>query len=851
MADNSSGGDALVDSYALSSELLTDGEPVRCVSSIPSRSEILSGSQGGVVSRLALGGGPSPDGAGGGGPALQVQPGGPGTRHPHQIGAILSSSPPPGGGRDPLGVYATGCRDGAVRVMDARTHELRYTLEGHSNAVTSLSWVAPSGGGADEAPWLVSGSWDGTARVWRIPPASSSPSARGFCLGTIGGHENTVSVAGLPCPDGGPSVRGVVTTSAGVASGNAIAGHAVRVWRLTESPDGMSVEHELVNKVGDDHAGPIRDVAYDPDTDAVYTCSNDGTVKVRSAATGVCSATLACPGADRPMLLSVCVVGDPASKAVVAGTEDGNVVVWDVSGANRDVQTVGHPGCVWRVSPVGPGDSDFISACNDGHIRIFTRVASRFASSEAIANFDRAVTESKASRSTGPSPEEIAKLPQWEMNALTRGRSEGQVQVFNKSGVAIAAQWSESSGTWIEVGEVTGTNENAGTLDGTRYDHVFDVEVEVPSGGVRKLKIGYNNGENPFVVAQKFIDDNMLSQGDLAQIADYIRQRAGASAPTLGMDAGGGASSAGYAAPPSSSGPAPMDASPTYDHIPMRGYKTFDSGADSKGLAKVVSKVRELNASSSSPLPPSLADDALDSLASVLAVTNRYHSSSVPDGGLEAIRRMVSDWDAKSAFPALDLARIAVLHPDASSSGRRGYWDDVLSSALGQCESLGPDGCRSEVAVPMLTMRLLANSYKGGPGSSSSAGSLSERALGCVSLCSESSNKNVRLGAATALLNASSYMASSGPGSGATAAAAGKAVEVSASMLRSGRYEAEATVRALVAMGTAMLAPGEAGAAAKRTAREIGAGEAAERGASAAGVGIAAAVAGDIRSVLS
>jgi phospholipase A-2-activating protein len=39
------------------------------------------------------------------------------------------------------------------------------------------------------------------------------------------------------------------------------------------------------------------------------------------------------------------------------------------------------------------------------------------------------------------------------------------VQMFRKNGVAIAAQWSATSGTWIEVGEVTGTS-NAGTIDG-------------------------------------------------------------------------------------------------------------------------------------------------------------------------------------------------------------------------------------------------------------------------------------------------------------------------------------------------------------------------------------------------
>lgn len=99
------------------------------------------------------------------------------------------------------------------------------------------------------------------------------------------------------------------------------------------------------------------------------------------------------------------------------------------------------------------------------------------------------------------------------------------MQVFEKGGRAIAAQWSAASRTWIEVGEVTGTNANASTLDGRRYDHVPPIEIDVPGGGVQTLRIGYNNGENPFVTAQAFIDDHVLDQGYLAQIADYISGR--------------------------------------------------------------------------------------------------------------------------------------------------------------------------------------------------------------------------------------------------------------------------------------------------------------------------------------
>jgi len=49
------------------------------------------------------------------------------------------------------------------------------------------------------------------------------------------------------------------------------------------------------------------------------------------------------------------------------------------------------------------------------------------------------------------------------------------------------------------------------------------------------LQIGYNNGDNPFTTAQTFIDQHMLDQNYLSQIADYIRQRTGeGSVPTLG-----------------------------------------------------------------------------------------------------------------------------------------------------------------------------------------------------------------------------------------------------------------------------------------------------------------------------
>ena len=742
MAMESESSEELLNEYILSSQLLTDGEPVRCVTSTTSSNnliELLAGSQGGIVSHISL---PTSNNTNVE-PKLEIQPGDSKTRHPFGVVAILSTaSLSQTASNASLGsLYVTGCKDGIIRIIDGNTHQLKIEMNGHTNAVTSLSWIE----GQDNTtnPWLVSGSWDGTAKIWNINSTNNTYD----CLCTLDNHENTVSVAGLPCESN--TVRKLVTVSAGVANGNNITGHTVRIWKLVSNAS--DVKSELVTKVSNDHSGPIRDVVYDSETHSIYTCSNDGTVKIRSAIDGKCTSTLAYPGNnDTPMFLSLCVVGNWKNKAVIAGSEDGNVVIWDVTdGTNKDAQIIGHPGTVWKVEPLASNSSscDFITACNDGNIRIFTRSPSKVASTSVIEAFDKAVQESKATRSSGPTPEEIAKLPQWEMNSLTQGRSEGQVQVFQRDGKAIAAQWSASSQTWIEVGEVTGQNANAGTLNGQTYDHVLPIEIDVPSGGVQTLQIGYNNGDNPFVTAQNFIDEHMLNQGYLAQIADYIRQRAGESAPTLGGTAGGAASSGAPSA--YSSAPTPMEVTPTYDYLPMKGYKSFDAGVDKKGLTKVIMKIREFNnevTPSSKQLSSNEVNDILDTLSNTLSITNRYHSSTISDMELAIIHKMVTQWGTKHAFPALDLARMAVLHPDAASAKRRGYWEEVLGGALDMCLGMG-ESVVGEVAVPMLTMRLIANSYKGGSGSASAAGSLMDRYVthalqSCIDLSSSSFSRH-------------------------------------------------------------------------------------------------------------
>lgn len=53
------------------------------------------------------------------------------------------------------------------------------------------------------------------------------------------------------------------------------------------------------------------------------------------------------------------------------------------------------------------------------------------------------------------------------------------------------------------------------------YDYVFNVDIE---DGKPPLKLPYNTAEDPWFAAQRFLDDNELSQMFLDQVAGFIQK---------------------------------------------------------------------------------------------------------------------------------------------------------------------------------------------------------------------------------------------------------------------------------------------------------------------------------------
>lgn len=602
----------------------------------------------------------------------------------------------------PDGLLITGCYDAIIRVYSLLLdNTLLMNLHGHEKGTISFSWTYSSVScDSKNRCNLVSGSWDGSARIWDLQNG-------GVCLFVLGNQENGIHVLGLE------SINIIVTTSTGESINGKVDNYKIRFW---DALTGKQVGNSICG-----HSGSIRSICSIPSIAGFATTSNDGSVVIRSS-DGESVSQLFHPLTDDGMptfVLDCCSLKDN-STALVSCAENGSVIIWKDF---QMLQEIIHPCCVWTVLALdGNYSGDFITAGDDGLIRHFSSNPIRSTSESAerlTLQLMEQVEELRIKRHSGPSDEELAKATKWEERGSIPGKTEGQVMLFNKNNELIAAQWSLDSQIWIEVGHVTG-KQNKGTIAGIEYDHVLPVEIET-SNGVKELQLGYNNGENTFVSAQRFIDANQLSQSYLSQIADWITQRIGQSnTPTLESST---------PIPSTSSHSNPIVTN-TFNYCPT-DFIVYDDLISGFSY-KVGQKIQEFN-----NLNNILTSDdiiVIESLLKVLSEKSFYHSSQVSITMLRPIMKMLLMFNQTHLFPIFDILRLVMYHPDGSLTLSQSniaslFFDTIVLTSnergltLNTSESLISLICQviqlishdtSDKAIPCLltSIRFLCNTFK-------------------------------------------------------------------------------------------------------------------------------------------
>ncbi|KAL4806162.1 PUL domain-containing protein [Aspergillus unguis] len=629
-------------------------------------------------------------------------------------------------------------------------------LLGHAHTVCALD-VCPEGG------WVVSGSWDSSARVWAVGKWESEvvlEDHEGSVWAVLAYDKNTIITG---CAD---NIIRIFNTS----------GKLIRSIK-----DSRDVVRALC-KLPPSH----------PSGAQFASASNDGVIRLFTLQGDLVAELLG----HESFIYSLAVL--PSGELVSSG-EDRTVRIWD---GMQCVQTITHPAIsVWGVA-VCQENGDIATGASDRVTRIFTRSPERQASAEVLQQFETAVKESAIpAQQVGSINKE--QLPGPEFLEQKSGTKDGQVQMIREANGSISAHtWSAALGRWESVGTVVDSAGSSGRKTeylGQDYDFVFDVDVE---DGKPPLKLPYNLSQNPYEAATKFIGDNELPMSYLDQVAQFIVQNTQGATIGQSSQEQGGSDPWGQDRryrPGDAAQPAIPESRPKV--LPQKTYLSIKT-ANLKVISKKLQELNEKLVSEGSKdlsLSPSEVDTVV-SLCNELESSNTVKDSPAVEGGVNLLFKVATVWPAANRLPGLDLLRLfAAATPVIATADYNGQ--DLVSGLI---ES-GIFNAPVNVNNAMLTVRMLANLFETNAGRElviSRFDQVFAAVKTCLANSGQAPNRNLTIAIATLYINVAVYSTIEGRGASVDSNQRGLVVLEELARMLSGEKDSEAVYRNLVAVGT-------------------------------------------------
>ncbi|CCX05696.1 Similar to Ubiquitin homeostasis protein lub1; acc. no. O94289 [Pyronema omphalodes CBS 100304] len=588
----------------------------------------------------------------------------------------------------PKGLIVSAGQDTMIDIREpgSTNPDPSYLLIGHAHNVCTLDTFGDL---------IVSGSWDGTARVWKNFQE----------LYTLRGHESAVwAVLAL-------SESLIVTAGAD---------KTIRLWE-----NGKGVKRIVA------HTDCVRGLCRLPNG-MFASCANDATIRVWDAEGNQVQELYG----HTNYIYSVSAL--PTGEIVSCG-EDRTLRVW------RDgncIQTITHPALsVWSVG-VDHKTGDLVTGASDNVVRVFSRDPKKWATEEALKEFEDSVAKSSIP-ATQVGDIEKDKLPGLEALA-SPGKKDGQVIMVRNGSNVEAHMWSASAGEWANVGQVVdavGSNRRR-MYEGAEYDFVFDVDIQE---GAPPLKLPYNASQNPFEAARKFLENNELPMDYLDTVGNFIVQNskgvsldqttqepAGPVADPFGIESRYRPGEVNSPSPPPAAHP---------KVIPQKDYLTISTA----NLATVEKKTLEINANLVQAGKNDIAFSESESaaLAKLCKYLNQSNSPTpLGDECVEFLQKFAVAWSPKERLPILDLLRLA-----AGVSPKVAQMDLVKLFVTSESWSKEfPNNI-------MLAVRAFVNLFQTKEGCKYMGDRYEEILSAVRSATSGTSNRNLKVAEATLLLN--------------------------------------------------------------------------------------------------
>ncbi|KAM0244805.1 hypothetical protein ACHAP5_005928 [Fusarium lateritium] len=658
----------------------------------------------------------------------------------------------------PDGYVVSGGKDTIIEVKSPKatsSDNAERLLVGHAHNVCTID-VSPNG------TYLVSGGWDGQARVWSPQKWETELS--------LSGHESMAVWSVVALDD-----HTVVT---GCADKN------IRIFDLRQSTAGEVSPNSTIHTP--DVVRALCRVPQDHPSGAdIASASNDGTIRLWNL-NGQQVAELHGHESFVYSLASL-----PTGELVSSG-EDRTVRIWR---GNECVQTITHPAIsVWTVV-ANPETGDIVTGASDSIARVFTRSPERTADEATLKEFEESVKSSSIpQQQVGGVNKE--KLPGPDFLTSKSGTKEGQVQMIKEDNGAVTAHtWSVSQQQWINVGTVVDAVGSTGKkveYQGKMYDYVFDVDIE---DGKPPLKLPYNLSENPYERATKFLGDNELPLTYLDNVANFITENT--KGATLGQTAESG-------------GPDPFGTESRYRPgedtqpkvLPQKDYLSITAAKYEAIFNKIFSINKNMVSSGRKDAALNPTDESTLSDLRTALESNK----PVPQTAIPLLVRILTQWSYSDRLAGLDLLRCVAKYPLVAQ-----FTDPSVGSLLDLAFTASlPQGETPNENAAMMGLRTVANIFSTANGrsvvsaQSDEAISFLERIIGVSTEPIGPFNRNILIAATTVAINLSVLVHRERLL--APEQRRRLAILLGTILSRDGQTDSEVLYRALVALGTLLSA---------------------------------------------
>lgn len=571
---------------------------------------------------------------------------------------------------------------------------------GHSHNICSLD-VSPQG------TYIVSGSWDKQAIVWRVgkwEPELHLTGHDASVWGVLALDETTVVTGGA---DEKIHVYDLRTGSGGQVQPRSTIYTSNVVRAVVKVPQGHPSGADIASAHSD---GVIR----------LWKLNGQSIGELHGHESFVYSLTTL-----------------PTGELVSSG-EDRTIRIWR---GFECVQTITVPAIsVWSVA-VCKETGDIVAGSSDSVARVFTRNNDNVADAETVAAFDDAVKASSIPQQQmdGFNKE---KLPGTDFLKSKSGTKEGQVQMIREDNGAVTAhQWSMgkhdgaptsmwndmliitiAQQQWICVGTVVDAVGSSGKKVeylGQSYDYVFDVDIE---DGAPPLKLPYNLSQNPYEAATKFLGDNELPMSYLDNVTDFIvKNTQGA---TLGQGSGPATDAFGTGRYQPGDG-LESQAPPVKKILPQESYLTLATAKFDPVVKKIMSISATMISSGRKDFALNPTEEATlkrltESLGKFIATVPATVPGMAPAAAAQPLEvsehelalvfKLVNLWPDNDRLPGLDLLRCMVTSPAVATVTDPNSGKSAVDIAL-QAAFHPTPGSKINENCAMMAFRVITNLF--------------------------------------------------------------------------------------------------------------------------------------------